>query len=158
MWLHLSPDANLVAVVEDAKVDHGAGLIGLRVPEQSHREHRRPCLCVAALLCQCVMSLPRNGRQWVYRLQSDAERAPESVADRDQTEEYEITAPILKRAGGRISLSRDGFLDVEDGLKTDIKVLHKKGEIPREPCEEQRIWHRNGDEWLIRDEYRSAIR
>jgi len=159
LWLHLSPDDHLVALVDESRVDHASGLIGLRVPEQSFRENREPCLCVAKLLWQCVVSIPKDGKLWVYRVDSvEAEPAPSSVADRGMTDEYEITAAILERRGGRIPLSRDGFVVIDASLRTDVKVLMQQGRVPRDAAAERGLWERDEDSWHLRRGLPGAVR
>jgi hypothetical protein len=153
--IHLSRHDHLIALVDDASVDFDAGLVGLRIPGQSFAEQREPCFCVAKLLWQCVLSVPKEGDLWIYRLDSEARHAPNSVRDLELTEEYEITEDILARAGGRIELRRDGYLSKDRKLCTNLLVLAKSHRAPSCPEEEGDHWSREGELWSLRREFRT---
>jgi hypothetical protein len=154
MWFHLSTNASLKAIVPSDATGE-TNVISPRIPDDSYGESQGVNrVCVAPTIWQCILPIPRSGRLFIYEIDTSFVSKPVGgIADSHITDEMWITDDDLEKAGGRIEISRIGFVDKTEQLALSLKIQSRKKKLPVEHAEKRRIWIVDSEQFTLREDW-----
>jgi len=103
-------------------------------------------VCVAPTVWQCLLSIPRCGILYIYRVETENITKPlGKVGDIDHTHEKWVTDKGIIRSNGRIELINIGFIDKTIFLYGGLLNCKDQNKLPLPPKDESCIWDVSDD-------------
>lgn len=151
MWFHVSQDNGINAIIR-SDATRELNEISPRIPLDCYGENQEiKRVCIAPTIWQCLVSIPKHGTLYIYRVDTPLVSVPiDGTADDRMTSEKWITDHEVNAAGGRILMSRLGFIVCTKEVITSLKVQYRRGKLPMAHSEENQLWDLIGDEYSLK--------
>ena len=126
-YYHLSEDGGL-EVISSSSFVRAPGICLPRIPEDCPGEDQRTRrVCVAPSVWQCVLSIGRKCKLFIYQVRTSSVTnpivIPGKISDFDPMGEKWITDDDIQKCGGQIALRPLGFIKYTDEVEWAIRKV-----------------------------------